>query len=148
MNFTHLSHKTSHITPSKTVYIYTFTTVTVYTIILLISQFRTFFSLSSPCKTNSVSDFSSPHLLFPQIHTNTPTQTHPHRQINTKIHKHTHTDKPTKRQIGASVGCLWISGSILVALDQSSCVIENGSVYLWISVGSQDQCLWVDENVF
>ena len=57
-------------------------------------------------------------------------------------------NKPTKRQIGARVGCLWISGSMLVALDQSSCVNGNGSGYLWISVGSQDQCLWVDEMCF
>ena len=86
MNFTHLSHKTSHISPSKTMYIYTFAivtvyiyvvTVTVYTIILLISQFLTFFfSLFSVCKVNSILDFSFPHLLFPQIHTNTPTQTY------------------------------------------------------------------------
>ena len=52
LNFTHLSHKTSHISLSKTVYIYTFVTiivhiytitVAVHTIILLISQFPTFF---------------------------------------------------------------------------------------------------------
>ena len=38
MNFTHLSHKTSHISPSKTMYIYTFTTITVhiYTIIVAV----------------------------------------------------------------------------------------------------------------
>ena len=35
-----------------------------------------------------------------------------------------------------------------MALDQSSCVNGNGSGYLWISVGSQDQCLWVDEMCF
>ena len=47
------------------------------------------------------------------------TQTHPHRhkKIITEIHKHTHADKPTKRQIGASVGRLWIGGLVLVALD-------------------------------
>ena len=107
MNFTHLSYKTFNIGLSKIVYIYTFVIVTVHiytvpvamhTIILLISQFHTFFSLFSMCKTNLVSDFSSHHLLFSQIHTNTPTQTHPHRQINTKIHKHTHTNKPIERE--------------------------------------------------
>ena len=72
MNFTHLSHKTSHINPYKTVYIYTFATVTMHictvivamhTIILLISQFRTFFSLSSPCAKRTQSQ-TSPFLIF------------------------------------------------------------------------------------
>ena len=90
-------------------------TVDVYTIILLISQFHTFFSLFSVCKTNSVSDFSSPHLLFPQIHTNTPTQTHSHRQINTEIHKYTYMDKPIERERERVVLVLAAYGSMLVA---------------------------------
>ena len=77
MNFTHLSHKTSRISPFKTMYIYTFTTITVhiYTIIvavhiiiLLINltiSHPFFLSPFSMCKTNLVSDFSSPHIFFP-----------------------------------------------------------------------------------
>ena len=65
-------------------------TVACVFIILLISV-RTFFSLSSPCTTN---ELSFPLLIFFFLRctqTNTPTPTH----------KQTHTDKPTKRQIGA-----------------------------------------------
>ena len=98
---------------------------------------------------NSVLDFSPPHLLFPQIHTNTPThKTYLHRKIITKIPKHTHTDKPTERQISVGVGHLWIGGLVLVALDQSSWVDGNGSKCLWIDVGGKDQCLWVNGNGF
>ena len=80
----------------KDVYIYTLATVTVYIymvivarpyIILLISHSHLFFSLFF--MHNELNNFSSPHLLFPQMLTNTPT------------HKQTHMDKPTKRQIGA-----------------------------------------------
>ena len=96
--------------------IYTVTVACVF-IILLISCSHIFFSLFS--MHNELSDFSSPHLLFPQMHTNT--QTHPHRQINTEIHKHTHTqtnphtNKPTQtnQQRDRSVldwndQCLWV----------------------------------------
>ena len=57
-------------------------------------------------------------------------------------------DKPTKRQIGGGVGRLWIGGSMLVALDQSSWVNRNGSRCLWIDVGAGDRCLWVNGNGF
>ena len=102
-NFTHLSHKTAHISPSKIVHIYTFATATVhiYTvtvdvhpIILLISQFRTFFSLSSPCAKQTQSQ-TSPLLIFFFLRY---TQTHSHRQINTEIHKYTYMDKPIPRE--------------------------------------------------
>ena len=64
------------------VYIYTVTVACIF-IILLIS-IRTNFSFSSPCSTTS-----APHLLFFRC-----TQTHPHRQINTKTNSH--TNKPTQ----------------------------------------------------
>ena len=86
----------------------------------------------------SSSSFSS------DTHKHTHTQTHPHRQINTEIntpthkHKHTYTDKPTERQISASVGHLWIGGSVLVALDQSLCVDGNGFGCLGVGVGGKD----------
>ena len=94
MNFTHLSHKTSHVSPSKTMYIYTFAIVTVhiytviitvYTIILLISLI--FFSL--------LRVQNNPHLLFPQIHTNTSTQTNQHK--DTQTHPHEQTNKERER---------------------------------------------------
>ena len=80
----------------KNVYISTWATITVeiYTanvarpfIILFISRSLPFFSLFSVLnKLNKLSNFSSPHLLlFPQMHTNTPT------------HKHIHTEKSTQR---------------------------------------------------
>ena len=65
------------------------------------------------CKTNSVSDFSSPHLFFPQIHTNTSTQTNQHK--DTQTHPHEQTNKEREREIGVGVGCLWIGGLVLVA---------------------------------
>ena len=100
--------------------------------------FAPFFSLSSSCTTNSV---TSPLLIFFFLKH---TQTHPHtNKIAIEIHKHTHTDKPIERQIDASVDRLWINGSVLVALDQSSWVNGNGSGCLWISVGGKDRCLWV-----
>ena len=99
INFTYFAPKIFHINPFKTVYIYTFATLTVhiytitivvYTIILLISHFTPFFfSFSSLCKRNSISNFSSPHLLFPHIHTNTSTETNQHK--NTQTHPHTNT---------------------------------------------------------
>ena len=97
-NFTHFTQKIIHISPSKTVNIYTFAIVTVhictvtvdvYLIILLISHSHIFFSLFS--MHNKLSDFSSPHLLFPQIHTNTPTHKHIHIDKSTQIYTNTHT---------------------------------------------------------
>ena len=132
-NFKHFSPKIFHISPFKTMYIYTFATVTVhiytvivavYPIILLISHFAPFFSLSSSCKTNSVSDFSSAHLLFPQTHTNTPT--HKHIHIDKSIQRYTNTPTRTNQQRDRSVLVLVTCGSVLVALDQSSWVNRNG----------------------
>ena len=97
-NFTHFALKIFYISFSKTVYIYTFTIVTVhictvtvdvYLIILLISHSHIFFSLFS--MHNKLSDFSSPHLLFPQIHTNTATHKHIHIDKSTQIYTNTHT---------------------------------------------------------
>ena len=93
------------------------------------------------CKTNSVSDFSSPHLFFPQIHTNTSTQTNQHK--DTQTHPHEQTNKERERDwcwcwllvdrwIGAGGG------------DQSLWVDGNGSGCLWIRPGGGDWCLWVD----
>ena len=54
-------------------------TVAVYPIILLISHFTPFFSLSS-LSAKPTHTYSLPHhLLLPLIHTNTPTQTNNHR---------------------------------------------------------------------
>ena len=86
--------KITHISECKLVYKYTIATVTVHIctvtvacvfIILLISRSCFFFSLSLFSVHNELNDFSSTHLLFPQMHTNTPT------------HKHIHTDKSTQR---------------------------------------------------
>ena len=102
INFTHLNHKTFHISHSKTVYIYIFTTITVHiytitiavlTIILLISQFRTFFLLSFLHVQNELNLrlLLSSSFFFPLRYTQT--QTHPH--------KHIHTDKSTLRYTNA-----------------------------------------------
>ena len=116
--FTHFASTMLHINVSKSVqrcvylytcysncvYIYTVIVARPY-IILLISRLHLFFSLFSV--HNELSNFSSPHLLFPQMLTNTPTHKHFHtdkstqRYTNTPTHKQTHTDKPTKRQIYA-----------------------------------------------
>ena len=85
-NFTHFTPKIFHISLFKTVHIYTFATVTVrtvivavYPIILLISHFAPFFSLSSP-SVKPTHTSSLPHyFLLPLIHTNTPTQTNQHK---------------------------------------------------------------------
>ena len=103
MNITHSSHKTSHNSPSKIVYIYIFAIVTMHiytitiamhTIILLISKFRTFFSLSSPCAKRTQSQ-TSPFFIFfffsldtpKNTHTNTCTQTNQHKDTQTHPHK-------------------------------------------------------------
>ena len=100
-NFTQFEQKNTHTSLCIIVHLCTIATVTVHIcmvtvacvfIILLISV-RTFFSLSSPCTTNSVSS----HLLFPQMHTNTPIPTQINQHTNTPTHKQTHTDKPTER---------------------------------------------------
>ena len=147
-NFTHFAPKIFHISLSKTVYIITCAIVImhictvlvdVYPIILLISHFAPFF-LSLFSVHNELNDFSSPYLLFPQIHTNTPTQTNQQRN----------------RSVLVLVAC----GSVLVALDQSSWVDENGSkccgsvlateisacgsTGMGFDAGSGDQCLWVN----
>ena len=121
-------------------------TVDVYTIILLISQFHTFFSLFSMCKTNSVSDFSSPHLLFPQTHINTPTHKHIHTEKS--IQRYTNTPTRTNQQRDRSVLVLVTCGLVLVVLDQSSWVNGNGFGCLWVSVGGRGRCLGVDKNEF
>ena len=139
--------KITHISGCKLVYKYTIATITVHIctvtvacvfIILLISRSYLFCSLFSV--HNKLSDFSSSHLLFPQMHTNTPAHKHTHtdkstqRYINTSTHKQTHTDKPIKRQIGAwsersvldwNNQCLWVlfDRCLWVLLDRSSCVL-------------------------
>ena len=72
--------------------------------------------------------FSSPRLLFPQMHTkkhtHTHTQTHPHRQINTEIHKHTHTQTNPHGQTNRET-------------DQSSWVLTGA----WLELVGLDRCL-------
>ena len=111
-NFTHFALKIFYISFSKTVYIYTFTIVTVhictvtvdvYLIILLISHSHIFFSLFS--MHNKLSDFSSPHLLFPQIHTNTATHKHIHIDKSTQIYTNTHTQTNPHRQTNRETDC-------------------------------------------
>ena len=98
INFTHLSHKTFHISPSKTVYIYIFAIVTVHiytitiamhTIILLISQFRTFFSLSSQCAKRTQSQTSPFFIFFFFFYLDTPKNTHTNTCTQTNKHKDT-----------------------------------------------------------
>ena len=122
------------------VYIYTLATITIYIymvtvtrpfIILLISRSHIFFSLFFV--HNELSNFSFPHLLFPQMHTNTHTHKHIHthkstqRYTNTLTHKQTHMDKPIKRQIGA-----WSEQSVLVGLAWSELVRLAWSMLDWV----------------
>ena len=90
-----------HTSASKLVYIFSLTAVTVYiytvtvafVFIILLIFVHTNFSLSSPCTTTS-----APYLLFLRC-----TQTHPHRQINTKTHPHTNKPTQTNQQRDRSV---------------------------------------------
>ena len=85
----------------KNVYIFSWATVTVdiYTVtiacvfIILLISVCTNFSLSSLCTT-----ILAPHLRFLRC-----TQTHPHRQINTKTHSHTNKPTQTNQQRDRSV---------------------------------------------
>ena len=97
-----------------------------------------FFSLFSV--HNQRTQFSSPHLLFPQMHTNKHTHTH------TPTHKQTHTDKPTERQIGACgfwsehVGLdRWLIGAhgSWPMLDRSLWVLIGA----WLELVGPDLCL-------
>ena len=120
--FTQFEQKITHISGCKLVYKCTIATVTVHIctvtvacvfIILLISV-RTFFFLSSPCATNSVS-LSSFSL---DAHKHTHAQTHPHKQINTETHPHTNKPTQTNQQRDRSVldwnnRCLWVRPAIL-----------------------------------
>ena len=93
----------------KDVYIYTLATVTVYIytvtvarpyIILLILRSHLFFSLFS-MHNKLLNNFSSPHLHFPQMLTNTPTQTNQHRDTQThpQINKHTQLNQKRDRSV-------------------------------------------------
>ena len=93
-------------------------------VILLISV-RTFFSLSSLCTTN---ELSLPLLIFFFLRCtqrNTPTPTH----------KQTHTDKPTKRQIGARGfwSVLDRSTWVLIGARGSWSILDRS---LWILIGA------------
>ena len=168
MNFTHLSHKTSYITPSKTVYIYTFATVTVYTIILLISHL--FFSLLRAKQTQSQ---TSPLLVFFFLRY---TQTHPHKHIHTDkstlryTNAHTRTNQQRDRSVlvlvacGSVDRCWWrqirvhastemgldTCGSVLVAkisaCGSTKCVLMLVD-QCWLArsmlMGQRSPCLWV-----
>ena len=143
MNFTHFSHKNSHISPSKTVYIYTLAiiivhihsvTVAVYTIILLISQFSIFFfSLSLLHVQNELS--LKLFLSSSSFSSNTPTQTHSHRDTQTHPHRQTNRE----REIGVGVSRLWIGESVLVVEIRVCELIE-------MSLDAVDQC-WRQRSV-
>ena len=95
-----------------------------------------FFSLFSVL--NKLSNFSSPHLLlFPQMHTNTPTHKHIHTEINllkkkkknTDTQTHPHTNKPTQtnnKEIDQCLtGTIKARGSCLIgAHGYGSCLIK------------------------
>ena len=113
-------------------------------IILLLSRLHLFFSLFSV--HNKLSNFSSPHLLFPQMHTNTSTHkhihidkstqrytcskkhththTHTHRYTNTPTHKQTHTNKQQRDRLVLD-RCL--TGTI-GARGYGSCLIESREI--------------------
>ena len=117
-------------------------------IILLISRSPFFFSLFSGL--NKLNNFSSPRLLlFPQMHTNTPTHKHIHidksiqrhacskkkKKKKKEIHKHTHTQtnlNGTKRQIGAYrnnrclTGMIGAHGSCLIRARRSRLIEARG----------------------
>ena len=105
--FTQFEQKITHISGCKLVYKYTIATVTVYVcmititcvfIILLISHLHLFFSLFH---AQWIQWLSFPHLLFPQMHTNTPT----HKNIHTdkSTHKHTHTQTNPHKQTNKKI---------------------------------------------
>ena len=87
INFTYFTPKIFHISPSKIVHIYTFTTVImhIYTVTIIVSyyfinfSFHSLFSHSSPSAKPTHTSSLPHHLLLPLIHTNTPTQTNQHR---------------------------------------------------------------------
>ena len=89
-------------------------------------NFRSYIFFSLFFVQNQWTQFSSPHLLFPKVHTNkhthTYTQTHPHRHTNTEIHKHTHTQTnphgQTDRETDRSSWVLIGAWSELVGLDR------------------------------
>ena len=119
-------------------------------IILLISRSLLFFSLFSVL--NKLSNFSSPHLLlFPQMHTNTPTNKHIHidkstqrytcskkKKKNTNTQTHPHTNKPTRTNNKETNWCL--IGTIGAWLEQLELV---GMGLAWSELGRSGRCLWI-----
>ena len=99
--FTQFEQKITYISECKLVYKYIIATVIVHictvtvacVFIILLISIHTFFSLSSPCTTNSVT-FLSSSSFSSNAHNHTHRKTHQHRQINT--HTHSHTNKPTQ----------------------------------------------------
>ena len=87
-----------------TMHIYT-VTVTVYTIILLISHFSPFFLSLFSVQNELGLKLLLPYLLFPQIHTNTPTHKHIHTDKST--HRYTNTPTRTNQQRDKLVLC-WL----------------------------------------
>ena len=100
-NFTQFEQKNTHTSLCIIVHLCTIATITMHictvtvacVFIILLISIHTFFSLSSPCTTNSVT-FLSSSSFSSDAHNHTHRQTHPHRQINT--HTHSHTNKPTQ----------------------------------------------------
>ena len=100
-NFTQFEQKNTHTSLCIIVHLCTIATVTMHictvtvacVFIILLISIHTFFSLSSPCTTNSVT-FLSSSSFSSNAHNHTHRQTQPHRQINT--HTHSHTNKPTQ----------------------------------------------------
>ena len=123
--FTHFASKMLHINVSKSVqrcvYLYTCYSNRVYlhdyyssSICYFINfTFAPFFSLFSPCTTNSV---TSPRLIFfflrctqTHPHTNTSTQTNQHK--NTQTHPHKQTNEETDRCLIETIGACGTIGA-------------------------------------
>ena len=118
-------------------------------IILLISRSPFFFSLFSGL--NKLNNFSSPRLLlFPQMHTNTPTHKHIHtdksiqrytcskkkkKKRDTQTHPHTNKpkwNKETDRCLSEQLVLDWNDRGSWVLLDQSSWVSLDWSSWVWV----------------
>ena len=98
-----------------------------------------FFSLFSV--HNQRTQFSSPHLLFPQMHTNKHThthrQTHPHRDTQT----HSHTNKPTRTNQQRDRSKLVGLDRCLIRARGSRSVLDRSS---WVSTGAWSELVGLD----
>ena len=116
---------------------------------------------------NKLSNFFSPYLLlFPQMHTNTPTHKHIHtekstqrytcsKKKKTQIHKQTHTDKQQRDRLVLDrndwylTGTIGARGSCLIeARGYGSCLIGAREISDLIGafgfeLGRSGRCLWI-----